>query len=260
MSDRQDSISVELKTEKEIESLRVSGQLAAGLLDYLCNQARIGMTSLELDALGAQWIKSHGAKPAFLNYRGFPAHICVSVNDEVVHGIPNKKFFKDGDVVSIDVGLFYDGWCGDTARTIILGKAISGAENLLAVSKESLEESMRQAVLGKRLGDVSYAMQRVVESGGYNVLRGYGGHGIGRAMHEDPHVPCVGKPNTGMRLQVGMVLALEIMVNAGTEKIKHLPDGWTVKTADGALSAHFEHMVAISETGTEVLTLPPGTK
>ena len=219
---------IELKSQKEIESLKVSGQLAAGLLNFLCEQAQVGITSLDLDVMAAKWIKNHDSVPAFLNYRGFPAHICVSVNDSIVHGIPNNRKFQEGDVVSIDVGLYHKGWCGDTARTFVLGQSTPEIDRLLDVSRESLEECMRQAVIGKRLGDVSYAMQSIVEKGGYNVLRGYGGHGIGRAMHEDPHVPCVGRPNTGMRLAPGMVLALEVMVNAGTEKVKHLDDGWTV--------------------------------
>lgn len=246
--------SVELKSDKEMEALKLSGRLAAQLLNAVCDAAKADMTTADLDRVAEKWIKDHDCKPAFLNYRGYPAHICVSVNDEVVHGIPGSRKLKNGDVVSIDVGVFHNGWCGDTARTISIGKVSPEAQRLLKVSEESLEESMRQAKVGKRLGDVSHAMQRIAEEGGYNVVRTYGGHGIGRAMHEDPHVPCVGKPGTGMRLTHGMVLALEVMVNAGTQDISHKPDGWTVLTKDGSLSAHFEHMVAIKDSGTEILT------
>lgn len=247
--------SIELKSEKEIDALKVSGHLAAQLLNAVCSEAREGITTADLDVIAAKWMKDHDCKPAFLNYRGYPAHICVSINDEVVHGIPSSRKLSYGDIVSIDVGLFYQGWCGDTARTIPIGKITPEAQKLLTVSKESLDLSMSVALAGQRLGDVSYAMQSVAEDNGFYVVRSYGGHGIGRAMHEDPHVPCIGKPNTGMRLNIGLVLALEVMVNAGTEEILHRPDGWTVVTQDGSLSAHFEHMVAIRESGTEILTI-----
>ena len=245
---------VELKSEKEITALKVSGRLAGELLLFLCGQTKSGMTTDDLDRMAARWIREHGAKPAFLNYRGFPKTICVSINDEVVHGIPGARKILEGDIVSIDVGLFYDGWCGDTARTIAIGKVSPEAARILDVSKKSLSESIQAAQVGKRLGDVSYAMQSIAEKAGFQVVRNYGGHGIGRAMHEDPHVPCAGKPGTGMRLSAGLVLALEVMVNQGTSEIFHKPDGWTVLTQDGSLSAHFEHMVALTERGTEILT------
>jgi methionyl aminopeptidase len=246
--------SVELKNPKEIEALRVSGRLAARLLNAVCAHAMAGVTTGDLDALASNWIREHGAKPAFLSYRGFPKTICVSINDEVVHGIPGPREIREGDIVSIDVGLFYDGWCGDTARTIAVGKISPEAEKLLEVSERSLESAIKMAQAGMRMGDVSGAMQAVAEESGLSVVRNYGGHGIGRAMHEDPHVPCHGKPGTGMRISPGLVLALEVMVNAGGSAILHKPDGWTVLTADGSLSGHFEHMVAVTESGTEVLT------
>ncbi len=230
--------SVELKSDKEMDALKVSGRLAAELLNAVCAEVKPDVSTADLDRIAAQWIKEHDAKPAFLNYRGYPAHICASVNEEVVHGIPNSRKLKNGDIVSIDVGLFYNGWCGDTARTVPVGKITPAAKKLLEVSERSLSHSLETAVVGKRLGDVSYAMQSVCEGAGYNVVRSYGGHGIGRAMHEDPHVPCLGTPGTGIRLKHGMVLALEVMVNAGTERISHKPDGWTVLTEDGALSSH----------------------
>ncbi|MBI1979769.1 MAG: type I methionyl aminopeptidase [Elusimicrobia bacterium] len=245
---------MELKSEKEIGSLRVAGRLAAELLDACCREAKPGITTSDLDVFAAEWIKSHGAKPAFLNYRGFPAHICVSINEEVVHGIPGSKKIRVGDIVGIDVGLFYDGWCGDTARTVAIGQISADAQKLLEVSRQSLEQAIQAATMGNRLGDVSNAMQSVVESAGFNVVRHYGGHGIGRQMHEDPHVPCLGTPGTGMRLKDGLVLALEVMANRGVAEVSHKPDGWTVLTEDGSLSAHFEHMVAITSRGTEVLT------
>lgn len=245
---------MELKSEREIDALRISGHLAAGLLNAVCDQVKPGITTEELDAVAVRWLKEHDAKPAFLNYRGYPKTICVSINEEVVHGIPGPRKIVSGDIVSVDVGLFYNGWCGDTARTVPVGNISPEAKRLLSVSEDSLNKSMEAAKVGNRLGDVSHAMQSVAEGAGYNVVRSYGGHGIGRAMHEDPHVPCLGRPGTGIRLKAGMVLALEVMVNAGTENIFHKPDEWTVVTADGSLSAHFEHMVALTEKGTEILT------
>lgn len=246
--------SIELKSREEIDALRISGQLAAELLNRLCQQAKPGMATDDLDQFASRWIKEHNATPAFLNYRGFPKTICVSIDDEVVHGIPGARKIKAGEIVSIDVGLFYNGWCGDTAKTIPIGPISPEAKRLMEVSEHSLAEAIKTARAGNRLGDVSHAMQTVAESAGYHVVRSYGGHGIGRAMHEDPHVPCLGKPGTGVRLTPGMVLALEVMVNAGTPNILHKPDHWTVLTEDGSLSAHFEHMIAITEEGTEVLT------
>lgn len=245
---------VELKSPREIEALKRSGKLAAGLLNAVCAEVRAGVATEDLDDLAARWIKERGAQPAFLNYHGFPKTICVSVNNEVVHGIPGPRKIREGDIVSVDVGLFCEGWCGDTARTIPVGEIDPAARQLLEVSERSLREAIAAARAGQRLGDVSNAMQSAAEAAGYNVVRSYGGHGIGRAMHEDPHVPCLGRPGTGLRLEPGLVLALEVMVNAGTEKVTHLPDGWTVLTADGSLSAHFEHMVAVTGSGTEILT------
>lgn len=246
--------SIELKSGKEIESLRVSGRLAAELLEALCQSVQPGMTTLDLDAIAVKWIKEHDSQPAFLGYRDFPKTICVSVNEEVVHGIPGSKRLREGDIVGIDVGLIHNGWYGDTARTVPVGKITAEAQKLLEVSNRSLWESIQAAKAGNRLGDVSHAMQSIAEKGGYSVVRDYGGHGIGRKLHEDPHVPCLGTPGTGMRLKAGMVLALEVMVNAGDEQILHKPDHWTVVTKDGSWSAHFEHMVAITDGGTEVLT------
>lgn len=245
---------MELKSEKEIAALRISGRLAAELLNAVCAEIKVGVETRDLDQLATRWIKEHDAKPAFLNYRGFPATICISINEEVVHGIPGARKIRDGDIVSIDVGLFYNGWCGDTARTVPVGKVMPLALKLLKVSEFALEESIRAANPGKRLGDISCAIQSTAENSKFSVIRGYGGHGVGRAMHEDPHIPCFGKPDTGIRLKEGMVLAIEVMINAGTERIVHQSDGWTVLTEDGLPSAHFEHMVAVRENGVEILT------
>lgn len=249
-----DSQSIELKSKEEINGLKTSGQMAAELLKVVCERAKAGVTTEELDRVASKWIKEHGAKSAFLRYRGFPKTICTSINDEVVHGIPGSRKIAEGDILSIDVGLFYDGWCGDTAKTVPIGKISPEAKKLLEVSERALEEAILAARAGNRLGDISHAMQSTAESAGYNVVRSYGGHGIGRKMHEDPHISCAGKPGTGLRLSPGIVLALEVMVNAGTFNLIHKPDHWTVVTEDGLLSTHFEHMVAIRESGTEVLT------
>ncbi|OGR85421.1 MAG: type I methionyl aminopeptidase [Elusimicrobia bacterium RIFCSPLOWO2_01_FULL_54_10] len=246
---------VELKSEKEIAALRAAGKLAAGLLNEVCAQVRPGITTDELDKVGAEFIRKNGAKPAFLGYRGFPKTICLSVNDEVVHGIPGGRKLAEGDILGVDVGVLLNGWYGDTARTVAVGQIDAQAQRLLIVSKESLERSMDAAKNGGRLGDISNAMQSVVEKAGFSVVREYGGHGIGRGLHEDPHVPCLGKAGTGVRLVPGMVLALEVMANAGMPEIDHKADDWTVVTKDGSLSAHFEHTVAITEKGTEVLTV-----
>ena len=245
---------VELKSAKEIAALKAAGRLAGRLLDAVCKEVRPGVTTDELDRMSADFIKRNGAKPAFLGYRGFPKTICLSVNDEVVHGIPGPRKLVDGDILGVDVGVLLNGWYGDTARTVAVGNIPPQTQKLLDASKASLEKAMEAALAGGRLGDVSYAMQSVVEKAGFSVVREYGGHGIGRALHEDPHVPCLGKAGTGMRLTGGLVLALEVMANAGKPDIDHKADGWTVVTKDGSFSAHFEHTVAITEDGTEVIT------
>lgn len=245
---------VELKTVEEVNRLRDSGQRAALLLHRLKKACNPGMTTQALDDLAVQIIRELGVTPAFLGYRGYPAHICVSVNEEVVHGIPGPRVIRPGDLVSLDVGVFYHGFCGDTATSFGVGVVSPIAERLLTTAERALERALEAARVGARLGDVSSAMQSTAEAAGFHVVREYGGHGIGRAMHEEPHVPCVGQPRTGLRLQEGMVLALEVMVNVGTPQIRHRPDGWTVVTADGSLSAHFEHMVAVTASGPEVLT------
>jgi methionyl aminopeptidase len=245
---------IELKSPREIELLRQAGHVGAEILMQLKRSTVAGMTTRDVDALAAKLMKERDVKPAFLNYRGYPAVVCTSVNEEVVHSIPGSRRLKDGDVLSLDIGIFLNSYCGDTATSFPIGKASPEAERLMKAGRESLEASIQAAVLGNRLGDVSHEMQRVVEAAGYHVVREYGGHGIGRAMHEEPHVPCFGTPGTGIRLVEGMVLALEVMANAGTAEIRHKDDQWTVVTADNSLSVHYEKMVAITGHGTELLT------
>lgn len=245
---------IELKSPREIDLLRTVGHVSAKILMQLKSQTVAGMTTADVDHLAADLMKKNGAKPSFLNYRGYPAVVCASVNEEIVHAIPGSRKLKDGDILSLDIGMFIEGYCGDTATTFPIGKVTSEAERLMKAGRESLQASIDAAVMGNRLGDVSYGMQHVVEDAGYYVVREYGGHGIGRAMHEEPHVPCFGKPGTGIRLQEGMVLALEVMANAGTAEILHKEDGWTVVTKDKSLSVHYEKMVAITAKGTELLT------
>ena len=246
---------IELKSAREIDLLRNAGHVSADILMALKKSITAGMTTRDIDASAARMMKEHGATPSFLNYRGYPATVCTSINEEIVHAIPGHRKLKDGDLLSLDIGMFIEGYCGDTATSWVIGdKATPEQEKLMKAGRESLQASIDAALLGNRLGDVSYGMQSVVEKAGFNVVREYGGHGIGRAMHEEPHVPCYGTPHTGLRLVDGMVLALEVMANAGSASIEHKKDGWTVVTADGRLSVHYEKMVAITTKGTEVLT------
>jgi len=247
-------VPLELKSPREVDLLRQAGQATAEILMELKRKVTAGMTTRDIDALAAKMIRARGGIPSFLNYRGYPAVVCTSVNEEVVHSIPGARVLKEGDILSLDIGMFLEDYCGDTATTFAIGRVSPEAERLMESGRQSLEASIQAAKAGNRLGDVSAAMQSVVEAAGFYVVREYGGHGIGRAMHEDPHIPCFGKPGTGLRLQEGMVLALEVMANAGTAEIRHLSDHWTVVTADKSLSVHYEKMVAITERGTEVLT------
>lgn len=250
--DRQ--VRIELKSAREIDLLRQAGKVAAEILMGLKRQVAAGMTTLDINALAERMMRERGVTPAFLNYRGYPAVICTSVNEEVVHAIPGPRKLREGDILSLDIGVFLDGYCGDTATTFGIGQVSPESERLMQAGRASLEASIQAAAAGNRLGDVSSAMQSAVENAGYHVVREYGGHGIGRAMHEEPHVPCFGSPGTGIRLVEGMALALEVMANAGTSEIRHKSDKWTVVTADGSLSVHYEKMVAITAQGTVVLT------
>ncbi len=244
-----------LKSKHEIELMRRAGHIVGMVLAEMRNVVRPGITTKELDSIAERIIVKAGAKPAFKGYAGFPATICASINEEIVHGIPSKKrVLKEGDIISVDVGSIYKGWYGDAAITLPVGKISEEAERLLEVTKGSLEAAISQAVPGNHLGDVSAAVQQYVESHGYSVIREYTGHGIGRQLHEEPQVLNYGKPGTGVRLRPGMTIAIEPMVSAGSYKTRVLGDGWTVVTQDGSLTAHFEHTIAITDNGTEILT------
>ncbi|BCV23123.1 methionine aminopeptidase [Moorella sp. Hama-1] len=235
--------------------MREAGRLVAGALAELGAHIAPGVTTGELDRIAEEYLRRHDAIPAFKGYRGFPASICASVNEEVVHGIPGLKKLAAGDIISIDIGAVKNGYVGDATVTFPVGDIDSGKEQLLAVTRAALEEGIKKAVAGNRLSDISHAIQTFVEDRGFSVVREYVGHGIGRSMHEDPQIPNFGPPGYGPRLRVGMVLAIEPMVNAGTFEVYTLPNRWTVVTRDGQPSAHFEHTVAITENGPEILTL-----
>lgn len=228
----------------------------ARALKYLKAFIREGITTEELDRLAEEYIKRHGGIPAFKGYRGYPRSLCVSVNEEVVHGIPGKRRLKEGDIVSLDLGVLMDGYYGDAAITVPVGKVSELAKKLIKVTEEALYRGIEMARPGNRLSDISHAIQTHVEKAGFSVVREFVGHGIGKQLHEEPQVPNFGPPNRGPRLEPGMVLAIEPMVNTGTWEVRILPNGWTVVTADGGLSAHFEHTVAITDNGPEILSLP----
>lgn len=245
---------IRLKSPDEIEKMRRSAALVASTLDYIGGQVRPGVTTLELDKLALEFIRKHGGTPSFLGYRGYKYTICASVNDEVVHGLPGKRMLKEGDIVSIDVGVIMDGYHGDAARTFPVGKISVEAEALLRVTRESLEKGLARAIPGGRLGDISAAIQEHVEANGMSIVRSLVGHGIGQDLHEDPQIPNYGKPGVGVLLKPGMVFAIEPMVNAGGWEVETLNDGWTVVSSDHSLAAHFEHTVAVTENGPEVLS------
>lgn len=248
-------MAIALKSPTEIAKLRDANQVVAEVLDTLEASAKVGMTTWELNEIAAQKLRQLKAESAFLGYHGYPAVLCTSVNEVVVHGIPRKDLvLKEGDILSIDFGAFKDGWCGDSARTIPIGKVSDEATALMSATKESLDRAISQCVPGNRLGDIGWAVQGYVEPKGYSVVRQFVGHGIGRAMHEEPHVPNYGKAGNGRRLSVGLVVAIEPMVNAGTADVLVKDDGWTAVTKDGSLSAHFEHSVAITDDGPVVLS------
>ena len=247
---------VELKSPKEVAVMREAGRIVGGILSVLSVAAGPGVSTGELDRIAASEIKKRGAKPAFLDYRGFPAVLCVSINDEVVHGIPKAdRVLKAGDIVSLDFGVIVRGFYADAAVTVPVGKVSHEAAGLIAATRESLLKGIEQMKAGNRMGDVSSAVQKHAEAGGYSVVRSFVGHGIGRALHEDPPVPNYGRAGTGLRLAEGMVLAIEPMVNLGSPDVKILDDGWTAVTCDGKWSAHFEHTVAVTANGPEILTL-----
>lgn len=232
----------------------VPGEIVAGAHARVREVLRPGMTTGELDREVEAYIREKGGAPAFKGYRGYPASVCASVNDEVVHGIPGKRVLKEKDIIGVDIGVKAGGFYADAAQTLPVGGISAEAQELLRVTREALYLGIEKARVGNRLGDVSHAIQKCVESAGFSVVRSLVGHGIGRAMHEDPQVPNFGKPGEGAVLKAGMVIAIEPMVNAGGHDVEILEDKWTVVTADGSLSAHFEHSVAITEAGPMILT------
>ena len=244
-----------IRSEREIMTMRQAGRAVAIVLEILSGAIRPGMETKELDVIAGRELKKLGAKPSFKGYHGFPANLCVSVNDEIVHGIPGERVLKEGDIVSLDFGSIYDGFQGDAAVTVSVGEVKPEAKRLIETTEEALEAGIAKAYAGARLGDISAAVQRCAESGGYSVIREYTGHGIGRQMHEEPQIPNFGQPGTGPVLKKGMVLALEPMVSMGDWRTRLGSDHWTVSTADGSLSAHFEHTIAITGAEAEVLTV-----
>ncbi|RKO65921.1 type I methionyl aminopeptidase [Desulfofundulus salinus] len=243
-----------IKSQRELRYMRDAGRVVAGVLGELSRAIKPGVTTAELDRLAEDFILARGARPAFKGLYGFPASICTSVNEQVVHGIPGLRKLESGDIISIDVGAEINGYFGDGAATFPVGEVSPEAKKLLAVTEEALYEGIRFARQGNRLSDISHAVQSYVEKHGFSVVREYVGHGIGRSMHEEPQVPNFGKPGRGPRLKAGMTLAIEPMVNAGTHEVRTLGDNWTVVTGDSRLSAHFEHTVAITDGEPEILT------
>jgi methionyl aminopeptidase len=247
---------VEIKSAKEIDRMRAAGRIVADILDELQAAVAPGITTWDLDVLAERLTKAHGAKPAFKGYRGFPCSLCTSLNHEVVHGIPSKgRKLVEGDLLKLDFGVIYEGLFGDAARTIPVGSVSDEARALSEATRESLEAAIRAMVPGNRVGDIGHAVQAVVESRGYSVVRDFVGHGIGRKLHEAPQVPNYGRPGTLELLRPGMVLAVEPMVNAGTAAVDVLDDDWTAVTADGLLSSHWEHTILVTDGDPEVLTL-----
>ncbi|MCB8815690.1 MULTISPECIES: type I methionyl aminopeptidase [Desulfosporosinus] len=245
---------IELKNANQLVLMRNAGRIVAETLALIREHAKPGVTTLELDRIAEKYIRAQGAIPAFKGYNGFPATLCTSVNEQVVHGIPGLRILESGDIISIDCGALIEGYFGDAAVTLPIGEVGEDLQKLLRVTEESLMQGIAQAKVGNRLYDVSNAVQTHVEANGFSVVRDYVGHGIGKAMHEDPQIPNFGKPGRGPRLEVGMALAIEPMVNMGTYEVQTLKDRWTVVTKDNRPSAHFEHTVAITENGLEILT------
>lgn len=243
-----------LKTERDLEAMRPACAVASVVLEEVAGFIRPGITTREIDQFAAERIKSHGAKSAFLGYRKYPCCICISVNDQVVHGLAGERRVEFGDIISLDVGVFYNGFVGDTAKTVAVGGCSVQAQRLMDVTEQSLYDGIAQAVAGNRITDISRAIQSYVEKNGYSVVREFVGHGVGRKVHEDPQVPNYVDPKANQRLRPGMTIAIEPMVNAGRPEVKILNDGWTVVTKDGSLSAHFEHTVLITEAEPEILT------
>ena len=247
---------ITIKSAREIEAMRLAGKITAAARAYAGEMVKPGVTTQEIDRAVQQFIRKHGATPSFLHYNGYPASCCISVNDEIIHGIPGKRVLKEGDIVSVDVGAYIGGYHGDCAATYACGKITDEAQRLIDVTRESFYEGLRYAREGYRLSDISAAVQEYVEKNGFSVVREYVGHGIGRNMHEAPEIPNYGTPGHGPRLLRGMTIAVEPMVNAGTAAIRQMADGWTVKTHDGKNAAHYENTILITAGDPQLLTDP----
>ncbi len=245
-----------LKSPEEIELMREANKIVGRVLQAVSKEAKPGVTTAELDKMAEDMCQNAGCRPAFKGYHGYPFSLCCSVNEQVVHGFPGDRPLKDGDILSMDFGVVKDGFYGDSATTVAIGEVSTEAKRLMDATKKSLDAGIEQARPGNRLGDISAAVQKTAEDAGFSVVRQFVGHGIGRALHEDPQVPNFGKKGKGLQLKAGMVLAIEPMVNAGGVEVKILSDGWTAVTVDGKLSAHFEHTVAITDNGPRILSLP----
>ena len=245
-----------LKSPREIELMRRAGKLTAAARALAGEMVKPGVTTREIDKAVHHFIKSQGAEPSFLNYNGYPASVCISVNDEIIHGIPGNRVLQEGDIVSVDVGAYIGGFHGDCAATYACGKISDEAQRLIDVTRQSFFEGIKNAREGCRISDIGHAVQEYVEANGFSVVREYVGHGVGRNMHESPEVPNYGAPGHGPKLLRGMTIAVEPMVNMGAAAIRQMPDGWTVKTADGKYAAHYENTLLITAGEPELLTVP----
>ena len=245
-----------LKNSHQLAKLRAAGRISSLALQAAGEAAVPGVTTAEIDRVANDYILKYGAKPSFLGYNGYPASACVSINNEVIHGIPGSRRIQSGDIVSIDVGAFYEDYHGDNAATFAAGEVDADTAKLIEATRQSLYEGIKAAVVGGRVGNIGSAVQQYVEARGYSVVRQYVGHGVGVHMHEEPDIPNYGRTGYGVRLVPGMVFAIEPMINQGTAQVKTLSDGWTVVTEDGKISAHFEHTIAITADGPVILTMP----
>lgn len=249
---------ISIKSPREIELMRQAGRITAAARALARDMVTPGITTAQIDREVRHFIEKNGARPTFLGYGGFPGSLCVSVNDEVIHGIPGSRVIRDGDIVSVDVGATWKGFVGDCAGTYVAGEGTEEARRLIRVTRQSFFEGMKFARAGNRIGDISHAIQTYVEQNGFSIVREYVGHGVGAELHEAPEVPNYGEPGRGPRLLKGMTIAVEPMVNAGTYEVRVLKDGWTVKTRDGKLSAHYENTILITDGEPEILTYAEG--